>query len=210
MDNKFTVENNYQKNYSFQKYFSNLRKKLQIKLSRKNNIDSLLKKVKGKFFKSINNCVKECLNIKIKKLPQKFITNITIQYNQNYLNKNVLEIYNEFHILPNDYEKFMKNHNKEYFKILISYNLKELFEIFLESDRYKNELKKIQQKFGKKNGILFEFVSKNFINYYINSKAHLFKEKNNNENNDENQNENQNLNQNNKNIDLDIKNLNDS
>ena len=72
----------------------------------------------------------------------------------------------------------MKNNNKEYFKILISYNLKELFSVFLESDRYKIELKTIEKNFGKKNGILFEFVSKNFINYYINSKAHLFKEKN--------------------------------
>ena len=174
------IVNNINQNniFSFQKYFSILRKKLQIKLSRKNNIDSLLKKVKGKFFKSINNCIKECLNIKIKKLPQKFITNITIKYNQKYLDKNVLDIYNEFHILPKDYEKFMKNNKKEYFKILISYNLKELFSIFLESDRYKIELKTIEKNFGKKNGILFEFVSKNFINYYINSKAHLFKEKN--------------------------------
>ena len=173
------VNNNNQNHiFSFQKYFSILRKKLQINLSRKNNIDSLLKKVKGKFFKSINNCIKECLNIKIKKLPQKFITNITIKYNQKYLDKNVLDIYNEFHILPKDYEKFMKNNKKEYFKILISYNLKELFSIFLESDRYKIELKTIEKNFGKKNGILFEFVSKNFINYYINSKAHLFKEKN--------------------------------
>ena len=179
MDNEMIINNNNQnKIFSFQKYFSILRKKLQIKLSRKNNIDSLLKKVKGKFFKSINNCIKECLNIKIKKLPQKFITNITIKYNQKYLDKNVLDIYNEFHILPKDYEKFMKNNKKEYFKILISYNLKELFSIFLESDRYKIELKTIEKNFGKKNGILFEFVSKNFINYYINSKAHLFKEKN--------------------------------
>jgi hypothetical protein len=190
MDNEMIVNNINQNNiFSFQKYFSILRKKLQIKLSRKNNIDSLLKKVKGKFFKSINNCIKECLNIKIKKLPQKFITNITIKYNQKYLDKNVLDIYNEFHILPKDYEKFMKNNKKEYFKILISYNLKELFSIFLESDRYKIELKTIEKNFGKKNGILFEFVSKNFINYYINSKAHLFKEKNKiNDNNNNNNN----------------------
>ena len=196
MDNEMIVNNINQNNiFSFQKYFSILRKKLQIKLSRKNNIDSLLKKVKGKFFKSINNCIKECLNIKIKKLPQKFITNITIKYNQKYLDKNILDIYNEFHILPKDYEKFMKNNKKEYFKILISYNLKELFSIFLESDRYKIELKTIEKNFGKKNGILFEFVSKNFINYYINSKAHLFKEKNkiNNNNNNNIDNEDNNL-----------------
>ncbi len=196
MDNEMIVNNINQNNiFSFQKYFSILRKKLQIKLSRKNNIDSLLKKVKGKFFKSINNCIKECLNIKIKKLPQKFITNITIKYNQKYLDKNILDIYNEFHILPKDYEKFMKNNNKEYFKILISYNLKELFSVFLESDRYKIELKTIEKNFGKKNGILFEFVSKNFINYYINSKAHLFKEKNkiNNNNNNNIDNEDNNL-----------------
>ena len=196
MDNEMIVNNINQNNiFSFQKYFSILRKKLQIKLSRKNNIDSLLKKVKGKFFKSINNCIKECLNIKIKKLPQKFITNITIKYNQKYLDKNILDIYNEFHILPKDYEKFMKNNHKEYFKILISYNLKELFSVFLESDRYKIELKTIEKNFGKKNGILFEFVSKNFINYYINSKAHLFKEKNkiNNNNNNNIDNEDNNL-----------------
>ena len=70
---------------SFQTIFSFIRKKLQLKLVRKNNIDSLLKKCKGKFFKAVFESIKLCLNLKVERLPQKFITNITIEYNKTFI-----------------------------------------------------------------------------------------------------------------------------
>ena len=62
----------------FQSIFSYIKKKNQIKFSRKSQIDSLLKKCKGKFFKTIHEVMNKSLNIVVKRLPQFFITNITI------------------------------------------------------------------------------------------------------------------------------------
>ena len=78
---------------SFPKSFSYLRKKLQIKQSRKTHIDSILKKCKARFFKAISDCLKQCVKIQIKKFPQSFITNISIEYNKYILNLTVCELY---------------------------------------------------------------------------------------------------------------------
>ncbi len=71
--------------YNFNQIFINIRKKLHIKHSRKSEVDSLLKKAKCKFFQTVHKIMKYCLNITINRLTQKFITNITIEYNINYL-----------------------------------------------------------------------------------------------------------------------------
>ena len=107
-------------NKSFQSIFTFIRKKLQIKASRKNHIDSLLKKSKGKFFRAIYEGIKLCLNLRVYRLPQEFITNITIEYNKKYLNKKIIDIYNEFNLLP-DYatlkEKgYIKASKKQHFE----------------------------------------------------------------------------------------------
>ena len=78
---------------SFQQTFAYLRKKLQIKPSRKTYIDSILKKCKVRFFKAINECLKQCLKINIKKIPQSFITNISIEKNKLMLELTVQELY---------------------------------------------------------------------------------------------------------------------
>ena len=69
------------KSMSFQNIFAFLRKSLDIKYTRRFHIDSILKKCKGKFFRAINDCLKVCVKAYIKKLPQKYITNISIDYN---------------------------------------------------------------------------------------------------------------------------------
>ena len=85
---------------TFQNIFSYIQKKYQVKFSRKSQIDSLLKKSKGKFFKTIHEVMNKCLNIFVKRLPQCFITNITIEYNQKYLSKTIIQVYQEFNNLP--------------------------------------------------------------------------------------------------------------
>ena len=55
-----------------------IRKKYNIKKSRKNHIDSLVKKAKSKFLKGIYEGLKYCLNSYINRLPQKFIINTKI------------------------------------------------------------------------------------------------------------------------------------
>ena len=87
LDFDFSIPKDLKNN--FQGIFSYIKKKFQIKFSRKSHIDSLLKKCKGKFFKTIHEIMNLSLNIVVKRLPQKFITNITIEYNQKYLNEEV-------------------------------------------------------------------------------------------------------------------------
>ena len=165
----------------FQSIFSYIKKKFQIKFSRKSQIDSLLKKCKGKFFKTIHEVMNTCLNIFVKRLPQEFITNITIEYNQKYLDKNIIQIYQEFNNLP-DYktliEKNMIKSNKEkLFKEFCSYSLFNLYNIYCESKRFHKEIKEIKMQDGKRIGLLYEFVSLNFSAYYKYSKPHIFKSK---------------------------------
>ena len=168
---------------NFQDIFSYVRKKYQIKWSRKSHIDSLLKKSKGKFFNVVHRIMCILFNNKIKRLPQKYITNITIKYNQGFLNKNILEIYNEFNVLT--YSDIMaakdtiKPNHIDLIKKFCSYPLKELYEIYTESERFQKEANLISLTDGKKIGILYEFVSKNLCAYYQNSKPHLINHKKN-------------------------------
>ena len=166
---------------SFQSIFSYLRKKLQVKYSRKSHIDSLLKKSKGKFFKTIHDSLKICLNIIINRLPQKFITNITIEYNQKFLNKKIIDIYREFNLLPSLKEIISKklcNEDKiDILKEILNTDFYNLYETYIESDRFKRDINEVKTHDGKRNGILYEFVANNFCFYYLYSKAHIQKDK---------------------------------
>ena len=166
---------------TFQNIFSYIRKKYQVKFSRKSQIDSLLKKCKGKFFKTIHEVMNKCLNIHVKRLPQYFITNITIEYNQNYMGKNVMEIYQEFNHLPNwkslEEKNIIKINKKKLFIEFCSYSLYKLYDIFCESQRFIKEIKKVKIHDGKRIGLLYEFVSLNFSAYYKYSKPHFIKNK---------------------------------
>ena len=166
---------------TFQNIFSYIKKKYQVKFSRKSQIDSLLKKCKGKFFKTIHEVMNKCLNIVVKRLPQYFITNITIEYNQKYLCKNIIQVYQEFNNLP-DY-KTLKDNNiiisdkAKLFCEFCSYSLFNLYDIFCESQRFKNEIKDVKIQDGKRIGLLYEFVSTNFSAYYKYSRPHIAKNK---------------------------------
>ena len=138
LDFNFSIPKELENN--FQGIFSYIKKKYQIKFSRKSHIDSLLKKCKGKFFNTIHEIMNRSLNIIVKRLPQKFITNITIEYNRKYLKKNIIEIYQDFNLLP-DYptmvEKgLIKTNRKEAFSEFCSYELTQLYNIYIDSQRY--------------------------------------------------------------------------
>ena len=166
---------------SFQSVFSYLKKKLQVKDTRKSHIDSLLKKSKGKFFKAVHDYLKICLNIIIKRLPQSFITNITIEYNQKYLYKKIIDIYKEFNLLPSLEEILEKNLcNKDkidYLKEILNSDFYNLYETYRESDRFKRDINEVKIHEGKRNIILYEFVANNFCIYYLYGKAHIQKDK---------------------------------
>ena len=118
--------------------------------------------------------MKYCLSIKVKRLPQNFITNITIEYNRYYLEKSIIQIYKEFNLISNQQkvdDKIITIENKELFKDFYKYKLKDLYNIYIESQCYKKDLNEIFLKNGKNIGILYEFVSKNLIYYYKNNKS---------------------------------------
>lgn len=163
---------------NFNEIFIKIRKKLHVKHSRKSEVDSLLKKAKCKFFQTVHKIMKYCLNITVNRLPQVFITNITIEYNLNYLEKTIFQIYKEFDLIQNEKiinDEIISIKNKELFKLFTSYKFYELYDEYLESQCYKKDINKVVGKNGKNIGILYEFVSKNFIYYYMNNKNKLMK-----------------------------------
>ena len=140
---KFTVPKEYCD--TFQNIYTYIKKKFQIRLSRKSQIDSLLKKAKSKFFKAINDVMNICINVTVNRLPQSFITNITIEYNQIYLNRNVIELYKEFKLLP-DFDSLIEQNlikfdKKEIFHEFYCISLLQLYNMYIESKRFTREKK---------------------------------------------------------------------
>ena len=167
-----------EKRISFQKSFSFLRKKLLIKQSRKTYIDCILKKCKARFFTAINDCLKKSLKIHVKKFPQNFITNISIESNRPILELTVLEIYKTYSVCNLDIEECIEKglcykEKEEYIKIICYSKISELYLLYLESKRYNKEIQYIKNHIGVKMYLLYIFVSENFINYYLYSKPHF-------------------------------------
>jgi hypothetical protein len=159
-----------------------LRKKLQIKQSRKTHIDSILKKCKARFFKAISDCIKQCVKIQIKKFPQSFITNISIEYNKYILKLTVYELYQIFNlskdVLDESNENCFFSGKERYFKYIYYSKLSDLYISYIQSKRYKREIESIKYNLGMKMLLLYEFVSENFVNYYTFSQPHLCKNNN--------------------------------
>ena len=162
---------------NFNEVFITIRKKLHVKHTRKSEVDSLLKKAKCKFFQTVHKIMRYCLNITVNRLPQVFITNITIEYNRNYLEKTIIQIYNEFDLIQNlkKIDDAIRIKNKELFKIFSKYKFYELYGEYIESQCYKKDVNKVINKNGKNIGTLYEFVSKNFVIYYLSNKTKIIK-----------------------------------
>ena len=185
------------KRTSFQKSFAYLRKKLQIKLTRKTYIDSILKKCKARFFKAIYDCLRKCTKKgSIQKIPQNFVINISIENNKNIFEKTFQELYQDFNFSPINIDKFIEEgkciKGKEiYFRYIYSTKISQLYYQYINSKRYKSEVDYIKNNLGLKMELLYKFVAENFVNYYIFTKPHYcknIKRKNNNDNNDNNEN----------------------
>lgn len=167
------------KRVSFPKSFAYLRKKLQIKQSRKTHIDSILKKCKARFFRAINDILKQCIKIQIKKFPQSFITNISIDYNKYILKLTVSELYQLFNLFIDKLDLSDKNYfysgKETYFEYIYYSKISDLYISYIRSKRYRREIEGIKINLGLKMYYLYEFVSENFINYYTFSQPHFCK-----------------------------------
>ena len=158
--------------YSKIKY---IRKKYNIKKSRKNHIDSLVKKAKSKFLKGIYEGLKYCLNSYINRLPQKFIINTKIEYNKKYLNLTVEEIYSEFKLLPTldvmIESNMVQKDKKDLLYLLMKTKLKDIYKLYIISDLYLYEKKKIEKKSGYGVAQLYDFVATNICEYFLLNKG---------------------------------------
>lgn len=153
-----------------------IRKKYNIKKSRKNHIDSLVKKAKSKFLKAIYECLKYCLHsFNLCRLPQKFIINTRIEYNKKILNETVEQVYNEFKLLPT-YEILLEKNviyknRKEFLYALMKSKLKDIYKYYLSSDLYTMDKKRIESKSGEGVVKLYDFVATNICEYFLLNKG---------------------------------------
>ena len=164
------IDENKKKILSFYSKFKYLCCKYKIDNLRKNHIDIIIKKVKIKLFKGIHEVLKYCLKKNINRLPQNFINNIKIEYNQKYLYKTISEIYLEFSILPSIKEiienRMIKKGKTEILILLLNSNLINIIQVYLSSNLFIYDKKKIQRKSGVKDVILFDFVANNICDYF--------------------------------------------
>ena len=153
-----------------------IRKKYNVKKSRKNHIDSLIKKAKSKFLKAIYESLKFCLHsCNLRRLPQKFIINTRIEYNKNVLNKTVEEIYTEFKLMPT-FEVLVEKHKvykskQDFLYSLMKSKLKDIYKYYILSDYYIMDKKRIESKFGVSVVKLYDFVATNFCEYFLLNKG---------------------------------------
>ena len=142
---------------------------------RKTKIDSILKKCKSKFFRAVQDSIKKVTNdlTQINRLPQSFITNININYNKTFMDKTIFEIYKSLNLVNNEREFFVgtTTENIPKLRILLNSTYSELFNIYTESKRFKEDCEIIREKEGEKFEILYKYVSKIFISYYSLSKG---------------------------------------
>jgi len=134
-----------------------------------------LKKCKSKTFKIIHEALKKCLKIKLKRLPQDFITNIKIDFNKKYLEKTILEIYQEYAIIPSLEDFKTKGYlipgKVTVFEDFLNLTFQNVFEYYIHSKQYVKDYQYIQKREGDAFAVLFNYVSQVFVQYYTNSKG---------------------------------------
>ena len=170
-DEKYNyMEENEKKIISFYSKFKFLCCKHKINNLRKNHIDIIIKKVKIKLFKGIHEVLKYCLNTNINRLPQNFINNIKIEFNRKYLDKTISEIYLEYEIIPSLKEiienKMVKKDKTEIFILFMNSNLINIIKVYLTSNLFIYDKKKLEKKSGLNDVILFDFVANNICDYF--------------------------------------------
>lgn len=102
-------------------------------------------------------------------MPQPFITNINIEYNKKYLNKKIRSVYQESNFfLDSSFSEYKITSDKFILlNELLEMSFKDAFISYMTSERFKNDSSYISAREGEKFSILFEYVAKIFIPYYL-------------------------------------------
>ena len=161
---------------AFHTNFLEFKKTLNFKkMLRKTKIDSILKKCKSKFFRAIQESIKKLTNesSQIGRLPQFFITNINIDYNKDFMNKTIGQIYIDLHVIQNVNDFYYGLTQEKAFTLqkMLNMTYTELFNSYITSQRFKEDCESIRMKEGEKFEILYKYVSKIYIKYYSLSKG---------------------------------------
>jgi hypothetical protein len=164
--------------FDFRKQLDILRNDLHLpgKIGKYNHY-SLLKKVKCRFFRSVYEAIKMCLvgSVKLPKLPQKFIRNISLKSNKELMNKKLIEIFREYKIIFSledlSQKDLIKPTAHELLSELLSLNVKKAYKFYKKSQQFIFEARKMNEKEGKKFSQLYKYVSHYFIEYFSNSKC---------------------------------------
>jgi len=162
---------NDKKGKSIHSKFLYLKRQLNLgHFMRKTQIDSLLKKCKSKAFKNIYEALRKCLNTKLGRLPQLFITNIKIDFNKHYLNKSILEIYQEFNIIQSLEDLVSKGYviesRKKILEDFLNLTFKQVYEYYINSHQFKKDYLQVCEREGQNFAILFSYIAQIFIQYY--------------------------------------------
>ena len=163
------------------------RKKKNI-FTRKFNSDNIIKKIKRRFLKSLkkssNNKLKSIRSIKLfKNLPQEFVCNITKDFNCSFFDKTYKEILSKnFNCVGNGKNSSLKQieHNKSVLKYLednkkindlnfLNMTYTELFNEYLESKEFENEINNLKEKEKEKLSYIKNYIIRayNFFNFFI-------------------------------------------
>ena len=71
----------------------------------------------------------------------------------------------------------LRKGKEELFKEIAASNYHQMYEMYIKSERYKGDTEKIKKREGQKFAVLYDFVAKNFAEYYLYGKAHIQKDK---------------------------------
>jgi hypothetical protein len=89
------------------------------------------------------------------------------------MNKTIFEIYKSLNLVNQEKEFFIgiSQDNIPKLKSLLNYTYSQLFNVYTESQRFKEDCEVIREKEGEKFEILYKYVSKIYIRYYSLSKG---------------------------------------
>ncbi len=142
-------------------------------ITSKYRIDSLNKRVKARFFKMVHQTLSSFVSLKIKKIPQKVVTNVSIKFNKQLLNETVKSIYQKnVDNFPSDEElkTLVPFDKQEIFFDIINSSFIDCFKNYIQCPIFQNHLKEIEKKNGSLFKDIFEDECKRFVEYYLLSK----------------------------------------
>jgi hypothetical protein len=171
------------KKINYNKLYNNLQYNICLKKeARKFHFDSMLKKLKSKTFKAIHKCIRTCLNENyiLKRIPQKFITDIKIESNKIIFKKTIREIYEDYNIkFKINKEDLKSEETSENLENFLSSTFAQVFEFYKKSKQFERDKNELIKKHNSNFGVLFEFLSEYYIQYFNSSKGNIIKNKRN-------------------------------